>query len=69
MNLVQGEHFSEEFTKLNPLRFVPTLVDGDMIVSDSLAIVLYFEDKFPEHPLLPDDLQLKVISLQVAAII
>nr|ABK25945.1 unknown [Picea sitchensis] len=69
VNILQGEHHSEEFTKLNPLQFVPTLVDGDIIVSDSLAILLYLEDKFPEHPLLPDDLHLKAISLQAAALV
>nr|AHA46531.1 zeta class glutathione S-transferase [Larix kaempferi] len=69
VNLVQGEQLSEEFTKLNPVQFVPTLVDGDIIISDSLAILLYLEDKFPEHPLFPDELHLKAISLQAAALI
>jgi len=65
VNIGKGEHLSEEYTKLNPLRLVPTLVDGDIVVSDSLAILLYLEDKFPEHPLLPDDLHLKAVSLQL----
>jgi len=69
VNIGKGEHLSEEYTKLNPLRLVPTLVDGDIVVSDSLAILLYLEDKFPEHPLLPDDLHLKAVSLQVAALV
>lgn len=29
-----------EFSKLNPLSFVPVLVDGDIVVSDSFAIIL-----------------------------
>lgn len=29
-----------EFEALNPLHFVPVLVDGDVIVSDSYAILL-----------------------------
>lgn len=29
-----------EFLKLNPLGYVPVLVDGDIVVSDSLAILL-----------------------------
>jgi hypothetical protein len=29
-----------EFEQLNPLRYVPVLVDGDVVVSDSLAILL-----------------------------
>jgi len=65
VNIGKGEHLSEEYTKLNPLRLVPTLVDGDIVVSDSLAILLYLEDKFPGHPLLPDDLHLKAVSLQL----
>eukprot|EP01018_Ginkgo_biloba_P023115 Gb_12638 [translate_table: standard] len=69
VNLVKGEQFSEDFTKLNPIQFVPTLVDGDIIVSDSFAILLYLEDKYPEHPLLPVDPQLKAINLQAAGII
>nr|ADB45877.1 glutathione S-transferase zeta class [Pinus brutia] len=69
VNLRQGEQFSEEFTKLNPTHFVPTLVDGDIIVADSFAILSYLEDKFPGHPLLPDDLQSKAISLQAAVLI
>lgn len=69
VNLSQGEQFSEEFTKLNPLQLVPTLVDGDTIISDSFAILLYLDDKYPEHPLLPDDLRLKAITLQASAIV
>lgn len=29
-----------EFEKLNPMHFVPVLVDGDIVVSDSFAILL-----------------------------
>lgn len=29
-----------EFDKLNPLHYVPVLVDGDVVISDSYAIFL-----------------------------
>ena len=29
-----------EFTKLNPMKFVPALVDGDAVIGDSYAIAL-----------------------------
>ena len=29
-----------EFSKLNPLSYVPVLVDGDIVISDSFAIIL-----------------------------
>ncbi|GLJ16343.1 hypothetical protein SUGI_0276610 [Cryptomeria japonica] len=69
VNLSEGEQFIEDYTELNPIQFVPTLVDGNTTVADSLAILLYLEDKYPAHPLLPDDLQLKAICMQVTLIV
>ncbi|KAK4848951.1 hypothetical protein QYF36_019125 [Acer negundo] len=40
VDLIKGEQFSPEFEKLNPLHYVPVLVDGDVVVSDSYAILL-----------------------------
>ncbi|AQK40472.1 Glutathione S-transferase [Zea mays] len=53
-----------DYEKINPIKYVPALVDGDFVVSDSLAIILYLEDKYPQHPLLPQDLKKKAINLQ-----
>ncbi|KAL5993185.1 Glutathione S-transferase zeta-1 [Asimina triloba] len=58
-----------EFLKLNPLGFVPVLVDDDVVVSDSFAIILYLEEKYPQHPLLPNDLQKRALNLQIANIV
>ncbi|KAK4749976.1 hypothetical protein SAY87_027425 [Trapa incisa] len=69
VNLLKGEQFSPEFTKLNPLGYVPVLVDGDIVVSDSFAILLYLEEKYPQKPLLPNDLQKKAINYQAANIV
>ncbi|XP_010325736.1 glutathione S-transferase zeta class-like isoform X2 [Solanum lycopersicum] len=40
VNLGKGEQFTSEFDKLNPLHYVPVLVDGDVVISDSYAILL-----------------------------
>ncbi|KAI3770756.1 hypothetical protein L6452_01899 [Arctium lappa] len=37
-----------EFVKINPIGFVPALMDGDMVLADSFAIILYFEEKLAE---------------------
>jgi maleylacetoacetate isomerase len=34
--------FSVEFTKLNPIGYVPVLVDGDLVLADSLAIIMVY---------------------------
>ncbi|KAH7670813.1 Glutathione transferase protein [Dioscorea alata] len=69
VDLLKGDQFDREFEKLNPIGYVPVLVDGDAVVGDSYAIVLYLEDKFPQHPLLPKDLKKKALNLQVASIV
>ncbi|KAK1560370.1 hypothetical protein Q3G72_025883 [Acer saccharum] len=69
VNLVKGEQHSPEFKKLNPIGYVPVLVDGDVILSDSFAILMYLEEKYPQHPLLPSDLHKKAINYQAANIV
>ncbi|XP_047338482.1 glutathione S-transferase zeta class-like isoform X3 [Impatiens glandulifera] len=69
VNLYQGEHRKAEYLKINPIGFVPALVDDDIVVADSFAIALYLEEKYPQHPLLPDDLQKRAINYQVATIV
>ncbi|XP_030457347.1 glutathione S-transferase 2-like isoform X1 [Syzygium oleosum] len=69
VDLRKQEHYTAEFEKLNPMHFVPVLVDGDIAVSDSFAILLYLEEKYPERALLPRDPRLKALNLQAASII
>lgn len=56
VNLIAGEHHSAEFLKINPAGKVPALVDGDIVLTESVAIVLYLADKYPEKCLVPSDL-------------
>jgi GST-like protein len=41
----KGDQFAPEFTKLNPNNKVPVIVDGEAVVFDSNAIVLYLGEK------------------------
>ncbi|CAN1308219.1 Glutathione S-transferase zeta class [Linum perenne] len=69
VDLAKGEQFSPEFERLNPLGYVPVLVDGGVVVSDSFAILMYLEGKYPENPLLPEDPQLRALNLQAAGVV
>ncbi|CAI9101451.1 OLC1v1038781C1 [Oldenlandia corymbosa var. corymbosa] len=69
VHLLKGEQRSPEYLKLNPVGFVPALVDGDIVLADSFAILMYLEEKFPERPLLPKDLQKRAINYQAANIV
>jgi glutathione S-transferase len=43
------------FERLSPLRRVPVLVDGDVVLSDSTVICEYLDERYPAIPLLPAD--------------
>uniref|UniRef100_A0ABM5F259 glutathione transferase n=2 Tax=Pogona vitticeps TaxID=103695 RepID=A0ABM5F259_9SAUR len=51
-----GQMFSEEFNKVNVLRKVPVLKDGDFTLEESTAILLYLTRKYntPSHWYPPD---------------
>jgi glutathione S-transferase len=55
VNLMKGEHRRPEFLAVNPAGKIPVLVDGDLVLTESLAIVLYLAEKYPEKDLLPKD--------------
>ena len=44
---------NDEFTALSPLRRIPVLIDGDVVLSDSSVIAAYIDELHPEPPLLP----------------
>jgi glutathione S-transferase len=46
---------SADYRALNPLGVVPTLVDADLVLTESAAILLYLADRYPEARLAPGD--------------
>ncbi|NIO40372.1 MAG: maleylacetoacetate isomerase, partial [Burkholderiales bacterium] len=49
-----GENKRAEYLELNPQGFVPTLIDGDHVYTQSLAIMEYLDEIYPSPPLLPE---------------
>jgi len=45
---------NDEFARLSPLRRVPVLVDGDVVLADSTVICEYLNERYPQVPLLPE---------------
>lgn len=50
-----GEQLKPEFLDLNPFHHVPVLVDGDLRILESLAILDYLDARYPTPSLTPQD--------------
>ena len=50
-----GRQHAPAYRALNPQELVPTLIHGDLVIGQSLAIIEYLDERFPETPLLPAD--------------
>lgn len=50
-----GEQYADDYTALNPQQLVPTLVDGETVITQSMAMLEYLEERHPEPALLPGD--------------
>ena len=56
VDLFTGEHCQPAYESVNPNRLVPTLEDGDFVLTENSAILKYLADK-TNSPLYPKDLQ------------
>lgn len=61
VDILSGEHHQEPFASLNPNKLVPVLEDGDLVLTESQAILQYLADKFELHDLYPRDLKQRAV--------
>ena len=69
VDLRTEEHLGASFKALNPQGLVPALVDGDLLLTQSPAIIEWLEERYPTLPLLPSNLQDRAKVRAIAAII
>ncbi len=48
-----GQHYADSYRAINPQQIVPSLVHGDHVITQSLAIIEYLDEIAPDPPLLP----------------
>jgi len=66
IDLFQKENKTEEFKKINPRQQVPVLIDGDIIIHESVAIIEYLEHSYKGNiKLLPDDKKEQAHALEL----
>lgn len=68
-DLRTGAQGADDYVRLNPQRLVPALECGDLVLTQSVAILEWLEERFPQAPLLPGDPDGRAIVRSMAAII
>lgn len=70
VHLAKKEHLAEPYAAVSATRLVPLLRDGDLTLTQSLAIIEYLEETHPEPPLLPADpagrARVRALALDIA---
>jgi len=55
VNLLAKANTKDDYFKINPAGLVPALVHDGVVVTESIDILRYLEERFPESPLYPKD--------------
>ncbi len=56
VNLTESEHLTDAYRAVNAQSLVPSLEHEGAVLTQSLAILEYLDERFPQRPLLPVDL-------------
>lgn len=69
VDLRTQEHLGADFRAINPQGLVPALVDGEMSLTQSPAILEWLEETYPDQPFLPTDRIHRAYVRTLAAIV
>ena len=53
VNLIAKENTKDDYFRINPAGLVPALVHDGVVITESIDILRYLEEQFPEPPLYP----------------
>lgn len=61
-----GQQHSDSYRAINPAGLVPALIDGGKTLTQSLAIMEYLEETYPDNPIMPQDAASRAIVRALA---
>ena len=64
-----GEQHLAEYQSINPQGVVPALVDGNVRIGQSLAIIDYLEERYPQPALYPQSVEARAFARQFALVV
>lgn len=69
VSLAEGEQHRSAYREINPQGLVPFFTDGRVATGQSLAILEYLEEAYPEPPLLPATPEQRAAAREIAQLI
>ncbi len=69
IDLRTAQHLADDYRARNPQALVPTLVDDALTIGQSLAILDYLEERYPEPALLPAEPVARALARRIALMI
>ena len=67
MVLLSGENWQQNIRARSPSGRVPVLVDGDLVLPETIAIIEYLADSFPQKAIWPPDRKLRARARAASA--
>lgn len=67
VHLAQDPDYAQKLRAVSPTGLVPLLVDGDVVLHESLAIIEYLAERFPEARLWPEDAAARAYARSISA--
>jgi glutathione S-transferase len=65
--MLSGEGWREILRKVSPSGKVPVLIDGDVVVYETIAIIEYLAERFPHKKIWPTDRKQRAVARSAAA--
>lgn len=65
--MLSGEGWRENLRKVSPSGKVPVLIDGDVVVYETIAIIEYLAERFPHKKIWPADRKQRAVARSAAA--
>lgn len=69
VHLLNGAQRESAYRAINPQGLVPFLMDDEIALGQSLAIVEYLDERYPDPPLLPSSRPERAMARQIAQMI
>jgi maleylpyruvate isomerase len=66
IHLRKGGQLSTDYLAINPAGLVPYWIEGNLNLAQSIAIIEYLEETYPDPPLLPGDPASRAIVREIA---